>query len=81
MLRIVPSTASVAVEIRFCTKAWPALTSQFQIETTIAPGRLLGVARRRALKKPTMVLLIQFAAAEQGPSVIARTVRTSIPAL
>ena len=44
MLRTVPRTASVTVLSNPWTKDSPALTSQFQMDTTILPGRLSGVA-------------------------------------
>ncbi len=67
MLRTVPRTASVIDESSPRTRASPWLTSQFQMDTTIRPGRLSGVAARSALNRAEMVPLIQFAVSEQTP--------------
>ena len=65
MLRTVASTTSVTLLMRSLTKAAPWSTTQFQIDTTIVPGRLSGTATFRAANRLSMESLTKRLASEQ----------------
>ena len=77
MLRMVPSTASDAALMRLSTKACAVSTSQFQMWTTIAPGRLSGVASLSDSNRLAIVPSIHADAALQIPVATASVTRTS----